>query len=212
MKRLALTLLVASIAAAGIGNVAAQSYDQRGHDRPELRNDVARVTRVDRMFVQNNQYNQGQLRQECWDERSDRYESGYYRDDQGRLYREGRDGNTKNAVIGAIIGGLVGNQVGDGKGRTAATVAGAAIGAAVGNKSGDNKDHYDRYRDDSGVERRCRTVETYGNRGREREQYRVSYVYAGQAYQTMTNFNPGRTLRVLVDVRPVDEYVADTRR
>lgn len=211
MKRLALTLLAVSLGTAGIGNVAAQrgDYRDRGydHNQSELRNDVARVTRVERM---SGHYNQGYLRQECWNERTSRHESGYYRDESGRLYRDGKDANTKGAVIGAIVGGVLGNQVGDGRGQTAATIAGAAIGAAVGNNQG-AKHSYDRYRDDSGIERRCRTVDTYADRGPRREQYRVTYTYAGQAYQTTTNYHPGRSLRVLVDVRPLDEYVADHR-
>lgn len=204
MKRTALTLLAASIAVATAGNVSAQ----RGPDRHELRSDVARVTSVERMIARNDRV---RLRTECWDERVGRYESGYYRDDEGRLYREGKDGNTTGAIIGAIVGGVLGNQVGDGRGRTAATVAGAAVGAAVGNKTGDD-DRYDRYRSNDGIERRCRTVETYGNRGRDRDRYRVTYVYGGQRYETITREHPGRNLRVLVDVRPQDEYVADHRR
>lgn len=214
MKRLALTLLAVSLGAAGIGNVAAQRGDIRDYDhrdRSELRSDVARVTRVEQLFTH---YDQGRLRQECWNERTSRHEGGYYRDESGRLYREGKDGSTKGAVIGAIIGGVLGNQVGDGRGRTAATVAGAAAGAAVGSKHGDN-DNYDRYRQSDGYEVRCRTVETYADRGRgrgrDRDQYRVTYVYAGQTYQTMTNQRPGRSMRVLVDVRPQADYVADYR-
>lgn len=212
MKRLALTLLAASLATAGIGNVAAEHRDQ--YDRSQVRSDVARVTRVEPLFTHYNQ-GPGQLRQECWNERTGRAESGYYRDESGRLYREGKDDGTKGAVIGAIIGGVLGNQVGDGRGRTAATVAGAAVGAAVG-KNADENDRfarYDRYRDSSGVERRCRTVEVYTDRGRgrDREAYRVTYSYAGQTYQTQTNYHPGRTMRVLVNVRPQDDRVADYR-
>ena len=45
------------------------------------------------------------------------YDSGYYRDANGRLYRNGDDSNTNGTLIGALIGGALGNQVGNGDGR-----------------------------------------------------------------------------------------------
>jgi uncharacterized protein YcfJ len=202
MKRLALTMFAATLATAGIGTAAAQ----RGplHE-DETRRDVARVVDVDPVPGRGRP---GRIYQECWNERSDRYDSGYYRDDRGRLYREKDDG-TAGAVIGAIVGGVLGNQVGDGRGRTAATVAGAAAGAAIG-KNIDERDRFDRYRDDRGVETRCRTVQTYNQRGR--DAFRVTYVYAGQTYETITRRPPGRTIPVIVNVQPQADYVADYRR
>jgi uncharacterized protein YcfJ len=119
-----------------------------------------------------------------------------------------RDGNVGGTVAGALIGGLVGNQVGDGRGRTAATVAGAVAGGAIG-KNVDENDRFERYRDDRGVETRCRTVqETRPGR----EAYRVTYTYGGQTYETITRRHPGRSLPVVVEVRPQDDYLADGRR
>jgi uncharacterized protein YcfJ len=207
MKRLALTVLTAALATAGIGTAAAQ---RGGPMQPEVRRDVARVVAVDDI----SRGRPGRVYQQCWNESARRYDDGYYRDDRGRLYREKDDG-TAGAVIGAIIGGALGNQVGDGRGRTAATVAGVAAGAAIGSNIDENDGfrgddgRYDRYRGDRGVETRCRTVQT---EGRFHERYRVTYVYGGQTYRTITRQHPGRNMPVLVEVRPQDDYVADYRR
>jgi uncharacterized protein YcfJ len=145
----------------------------------------------------------GYLRQECWNEQTNAYDSGYYRDSNGRLYRG--DSTANGTVLGAIIGGALGNQVGKGDGRTAATVAGAVIGGAIGNNVDRNHDSgaYD-YRDQSGTVRRCRTVSDGGRFGG----YDVTYRYAGQSYHALMNYRPGRTMAVMVQVRPQFEGVA----
>lgn len=212
------TLFLALAAGIGLATVAsAQSYGsphpQEHYAQETTRNATARVTRVERMAAQNDPY----LRQECWDERNSRHEGDYYRDDSGRLYRNDGSGNkTARTLIGALIGGALGNQVGSGSGRTAATVAGAVVGGSIGNQSvrDDQRpgyDGYDRYRDDAGVEMRCRTVEGHARGGRNRDVYRVSYSYGGQTYRAMSYTHPGRTLRVTVDVRPTDDFLAGQR-
>lgn len=202
MKRLALTVFAAALATAGIGSAAAQ----RGPNQSETRRDVARVVDVDPLH----RGRPGRVYQECWNERSSRYDSGYYRDDRGRLYREKDDG-TAGALLGAIVGGLVGNQIGDGRGRTAATVAGAVAGAAAG-KNIDENDRFARYRNDRGIETRCRDVYVDNGRGAGRDGFRVTYVYGGQTYTTYTRRHPGRELPVVVNVQPQADYVADYRR
>lgn len=200
MKVLAVTAFTTALALAGIGSADAQ----RGPHHDEARRDMARVVDVDPIPGRGRP---GRIYQECWNERADRYDDGYYRDERGRLYREKDDG-TAGAVIGAIVGGLVGNQVGGGRGRTAATVAGVAAGAAIGSNI-DERNGLDRYRDERGVETRCRTVQEV-NRGR--NLFRVTYVYAGQTYETVTRRHPGRSIPVLVNVQPQADYVADYRR
>jgi uncharacterized protein YcfJ len=210
MKTIATTALVTALMLAGIGPASAQ---RRGGPPPTLRHDVARVVDVEPMFAQR----PGRIVQECWNERAGRYESGYYRDERGRLYRDGDDDDgTAGAVIGALIGGALGNQVGGGRGRTAATVAGAVVGANVG-KDIDERDgyergyddDYDRYRDTRGVEVRCRTVETAGRA--QARGYRVTYVYGGQTYETYLREHPGRSMPVVVNIRPERDFVADYR-
>jgi uncharacterized protein YcfJ len=162
------------------------------------RRDIATVVAVRERYS-----DPGYARQECWNERTNAYDSGYYRDQNGRLYRG--DSTANGTLLGALIGGAVGNQVGKGDGRTAATVAGAVIGGALGNKVDREHDStaYE-YRDNSGVVRRCRTVSDGGRFGG----YDVTYRYAGQTYHALMNYRPGRTMRVMVQVRPQFEGVA----
>jgi uncharacterized protein YcfJ len=216
MNRLSLISLAL---ATGLGTlpVAAQQYDPPRYDnrhdnRHDDRNggryadysprsDMAQVTRVERLDNRAGAYQ----RQECWNEQSNRYEDAYYRDDNGRLYQDDNRRNVGGAVIGAVVGGAVGNQVGDGRGRTAATVVGGMLGSKVGTADG-----HDRYRDDSGIVRRCRTTQDR-NRYSGQGGYNITYRYAGQSYQAVTRTRPGRNVRVLVDVRLQDETVAYQR-
>jgi uncharacterized protein YcfJ len=174
-------------------NYRAADYRNRNERR-----DIATVVAVNERYS-----DPGYARQECWNERTNAYDSGYYRDTNGRLYRG--DSTANGTLLGALIGGAVGNQVGKGDGRTAATVAGAVIGGALGNKVDREHDStaYE-YRDNSGVVRRCRTVSDGGRFGG----YDVTYRYAGQTYHALMNYRPGRTMRVMVQVRPQFEGVA----
>lgn len=215
MKRIAVSVLALALSAVAGGAVSAQDYgnDSR-YDRDSRstpRRDVATVIRAIPRYDRYGSYQ----RQECWNEQYDRYDGGYYRDSDGRLYRgeyRGTDSNANGTIIGAIIGGALGNQVGKGDGRKAATIGGAVIGGTIGNNIDRNHDAYDQYRDSSGVVRRCRTVEDsgYGNR-RDVSGYDVTYRYAGQTYHAFTRYRPGRTMRVIVDVRPQDDGVAYRR-
>src|SRR5262245_48726191 len=100
------------------------NYRAADYRRRNERRDIATVVRVDERWS-----DPGYNRQECWNERTNAYDSGYYRDQNGRLYRG--DSTANGTLLGALIGGAVGNQVGKGDGRTAATVAGAVIGGAI---------------------------------------------------------------------------------
>ena len=187
-------------------------YDQTPYSISSPRSDVAQVVRVDPIIEQYGSYQ----RQECWNERTNRYDNGYYRDGYGHLYRGDGRNNTSGALLGALVGGALGNQVGKGDGRTAATIAGAVIGAQVGSHAGsynNRYDGYDRYRDNTGVIRRCRTVNDYGNNydNQRVRGYNVTYRYAGRTYHAFTHYHPGSTMRVVVDVRPQDDHLAYAR-
>ena len=169
-------------------NYRAADYRNRNERR-----DVATV-----VGVQERWGDPGYARQECWNERTNAYDSGYYRDQNGQLYRG--DSTANGTLLGALIGGAVGNQFGKGDGRTAATIAGAVAGGAIGNKV--DREHDSSaytYRDQSGVVRKCRTVSDNGGRF---GGYDVTYRYAGQTYHALMNYRPGRTMRVMVQVRP----------
>ena len=123
---------------------------------------------------------------ECWEEMQ------YYTIDHGARHARG------GALVGAIIGGVVGHQFGSGRGNDAATAAGTIIGAAIGSENARRR---------HGVEevarpvRRCET--TFQEHREERiNGYRVTYRYHGQKYVTEMPYDPGRQLRIRVDVRP----------
>jgi uncharacterized protein YcfJ len=108
----------------------------------------------------------------------------------------GRAGKT---LFGAILGGVIGHQFGGGRGNDAATVAGTLIGAAVAN-GGDKRPYY-RTTEYSRPVTRCET--NYQTHQEERiEGYDVVYKYHGQTYATRTPFDPGKKIRIRVDVRP----------
>ena len=114
-----------------------------------------------------------------------------------RNYSPGKAGRT---LFGAIVGGVVGHQFGSGHGNDAATVAGSLIGAAIGNNSARNTPDYYTTRSTRPV-RRCET--NYQSHEEERiEGYQVVYAYNGRKYSTRTPFDPGKRIRIRVDVSP----------
>lgn len=209
MNRIAASAIALAISAAAAGGAVAGFQDYgRGDSRYDSDNRTSRsdiATVISARPVYDRYASQGYERQECWDERTNAYDDGYYRDSNGRLYRNGtgRDSNANGTLIGALIGGALGNQAGKGDGRKAATIGGAVIGGMVGNNIDRNHDAYE-YRDNSGTVRRCRTVVDDNGPNDQVEGYDVTYRYAGQTYHSYTSYRPGRTLRVVVDVRPQD--------
>jgi uncharacterized protein YcfJ len=111
-------------------------------------------------------------------------------------------GTVASTVVGAVIGGVVGHQFGSGHGNEGATFAGTLLGAAVGNtvaqaRFGQVSEQYAR------PVRRCQTMvrETREDRI---DGYRVVYQFQGQKYATRMPYDPGREIRVRVDVRPAE--------
>lgn len=164
------------------------------YDRAGPVYDHARVLSVDPII---DSVAQPIRRDECWREpmlvrepvRYDRYR---YRD----------RGSAAPAVVGAIVGGVVGNQFGSGRGRDAMTLAGAALGySAV--RDAQRYDYRGRYYSQDRVYRtyaeRC-SVRTDWRRDDRVVAYNVTYDYNGQIYRTQTNYHPGDTIRVRVDV------------
>ncbi len=119
---------------------------------------------------------------QCWQE------TQYYSTSERRRGASGR------ALAGAVIGGVIGHQFGSGRGKDAATVAGSMIGAAVGHGPL-------RRVDVAEPVQRCAT--RYENRLEERiDGYQVVYRYHGQNYSTRMPYDPGKKIKVRVDIRP----------
>ncbi len=107
-----------------------------------------------------------------------------------------RDRSYGGAVLGGIVGGLLGNTVGKGSGRSVATAVGAATGAIAGDNI-DNDGHESRGPARPRYEQRCRTVDNWS---RQLTGYNVIYRYQNHEYSTFMPYDPGRTVRVNVNV------------
>ena len=143
-------------------------------------------------------------REECWSEQRRGYE-------ERRITRQS-DGAPVGAgtVLGAIAGGVIGHQVGSGRGNDAATVGGAVVGGLIGNQVDRQQGNVGPGTETVEVQRRpvtreverCRTVQEVRevNVG-----YDVHYRYAGRDFTTRMPFDPGRRLRLAVDLHIAEE-------
>jgi uncharacterized protein YcfJ len=188
MKNRILISAVALAIAAASGTALADNGKHRGdrdRDRGYRDSDYARVVRVEPM-VERVRYSVPV--EECWTE--ERVRSG------------SRSSNAGAAVVGGVIGAILGNNIGHGDGRRAATLGGAVVGAAIGNEVGKSDGRRD-YRSPRYEEvQHCRT--RHEERFEERvSAYRVTYEYNGRRGVTQLPYDPGRRLRVAVDVHPL---------
>jgi uncharacterized protein YcfJ len=144
-------------------------------------------------------------REECWNDRQRGYEERRVtRTDTGAPIGPG-------TVLGAIVGGVAGHQVGSGRGNDAATAAGAVIGGLIGNqvdrdqgnvRPGERVTEVERVPVERNVQR-CRVVDEVREAA---VGFDVRYEYAGRQYTTRLPHDPGRNLRVRVDVQPIEGY------
>lgn len=200
----------------------------RGGDYEGARYDYARVLRVDPVIVQGRGYPTRDGRR-CETRRDgyaggDRYgddyyaggygdgygDRGYRRDEPYRDQRRDENGRMVATVIGGIAGAVLGSKIGDGSGQYIGTAVGSMVGGMAGRGiydanrrarqprdgyvtvcepdsygyGGDGYYSSDRYRDERAV-----------------SEYDVTYEYAGRQYTTRTNYHPGDSIRVRVDVR-----------
>jgi len=108
-------------------------------------------------------------------------------------------------VLGGILGAAIGNQFGHGKGKTVGAIAGGILGGSVA------RDAQYRYKTRSaghgyghtttGTTTHCETIEETHNEERI-DGYQVKYRYNGRVYNTVTESDPGRKMRVRVSVVP----------
>ena len=109
-------------------------------------------------------------------------------------------GEGVRTLTGALIGGVIGHQFGSGHGNDAATLAGSMIGATIGNASAYRNGNYGPVQYSRPV-KRCETQ--YRDTQEKRiDGYDVVYRYHGQKYATRMPNDPGRKIRVRVDIRP----------
>ena len=126
------------------------------------------------------------------------------REEQVAYHNKPRRAGITGPLIGAVIGGAIGNAVGHRKrNKQVGTAVGALLGGSIGadvsrqRASRGYNEGSTRYR----TEQICHTEREI----REEERpagYRVTYAYAGQTHTTRMDRDPGRTLRVRVNVTP----------
>ena len=147
------------------------------------------------------------------DRYNDRYYDGYGNDRYGDRYDPyGRSqvGTTAGGNIATVIGGIVGAAIGSQVGGGSARYATAAIGSMVGGMAGRQiyeAGQRERYPVRSGTVRVCDPVPqggygSYRTADNRVAGYDVTYEYAGRQFQTRTDYHPGDTIRVRVEVRP----------
>lgn len=110
--------------------------------------------------------------------------------------RERRSG--AGVALGALLGAAIGHHAGSHSGHEG---AGTAIGAVVGSQIGREVSPRE-VTIEQDMQTRCRTVESRYSEERV-VGYRVVYRYAGRTYETELPEDPGRSLRVRVDVQPL---------
>jgi uncharacterized protein YcfJ len=177
----AVVLAITAASGSALADNGRYSSD-RGRDRAA---DYARVVRVEPL-VERVRYTVPV--EQCWTEE--------------RVRNDYRPTNAGAAVVGGVIGALLGNNFGHGDGRRAATLGGAVVGAAVGNEvaKSNGRGEYREPRYEQVQQCRTRQEERFDERV---ASYRVTYEYNGRRQVTQLPYDPGRYLRVAVDVHPL---------
>ena len=146
-------------------------------------------------------------REECWNEVQRGYEERRVtRTDTGAPIGAG-------TILGAVIGGAIGRQFGNSTGgKDRGTAAGAIVGGVIGNQIERDANAQGPSAERERVEVERRPVERNVERCRVVDEVReatvgwdVRYEYQGREFATRLQSDPGRYLRVRVDVVPVDE-------
>lgn len=124
--------------------------------------------------------------EKCWDERIKVVSQGYH--------------SATAAILGAVIGGTVAGALGNNSGHQGVIAgAGALLGASIGHDSS----HRNRQGSYYTTEQRCE-VDYELREKKSVVGYRVSYRYGDTIYQTRMTTPPGDTIKLRVDVQPVE--------
>lgn len=127
---------------------------------------------------------------ECWDEPVIHTQNSY-----------SEPKSASGMAVGGILGGIIGHQIGKGRGNRLATAMGTIIGAQIGHNAVNGH-----------VETSSNTYTEYVERCDVRHQvsyeeviegYRVTYRYQGEQYQIEMPYNPGKRIKLRIQVIPV---------
>ncbi|MGY1459504.1 glycine zipper 2TM domain-containing protein [Luteimonas sp. A534] len=134
-------------------------------------------------------------------------QDGYDGHDGDRYRRDDENRRMVATVVGGVVGAVLGSKVGGGSGRYATSAIGTMVGGIAGREIYDasQRDRVDRH----GRVTVCDPVPDRHASGRYPDdgyggvtEYDVTYEYGGRRYTTRTDYHPGDTIRVRVDVRP----------
>ena len=187
-----LGLLVSLPAAAGSRD---SDRDHRDRDRGREHTRWARVVRTTPIYERVRVVNPVR---ECWTERV-----AYERPQRGQHRRQ----HLRTPVLlGATFGGLLGSELGhDRHDRRVATLVGALIGGSVAHDIGHSsgRRHHRRHRNvvEYRNEQRC-AMRDQVSWERQVVGYDVQYKHHGRIHHRRTGRDPGRRVKVAVDVRP----------
>mgnify|MGYP003678529852 CR=1 FL=1 len=123
----------------------------------------------------------------CWDERV-------------RVVERGRGHSATPGILGAVVGGTVAGALGhNSRHQPVIAGAGALLGASVGHDVGHRRSERSYYV----TEQRCE-VDYELRDVEEVTGYRISYRYGGNIYHTHSSRHPGDTIRVRIQLQPLD--------
>ena len=185
MKKIAIAVGSILTAAAPLALAQYQPSYRDTRDYREYRDDRYDRNGYARVLESRPIYDNVAARDECWNPRAGHFE-------EVRPQNKTRVG--KGAAAGAVVGGVIGHQFGDSG--TAQTLGGALLGGIIGHQIERRND--DDKQDDLDYSR-CRTVGDSGT-GDRLLGYDVRYEYDGREYVTRMDHDPGRRLRIGVDV------------
>lgn len=129
---------------------------------------------------------------ECWDE------------PVIQAHRSTGHKSASGMAVGGILGGVIGHQIGKGNGNKLATAVGTLIGAQIGHNavngqvqsSGQGQDSYTEYQQRCDVRHQVSYEEVL-------EGYHVTYRYQGERYQIRMPYDPGKRIKLRIQIEPV---------
>ena len=125
---------------------------------------------------------------ECWDEPVYHTEHGGHKSAGGML-------------AGGLIGGIIGHQIGKGRGNKVATAVGTLIGAQIGHDAVNG--HVKPPRQTVvGYEERCTTRHQVSYE-QVVDAYDVTYKYRGRIYHVEMPYDPGKRIKMRIQITPV---------
>jgi len=158
-------------------------HHKHGYESQFERFDYARVVNVKPIYREVRVSNPIQ---ECWD----------------TPVKHTRNHKSADGILaGGLIGGVVGHQVGKGHGKKLATAVGAILGASIGHKAvnghaSSSNNGYVEYEQHCNTRQQVSYEEVVDG-------YKVTYQYKGERYRIEMPYDPGKRIKMRIQVTPV---------